>query len=188
MSDINEIISISLNPLETDGLPGLYNLAIEAASTIKGSRERAYKSDLLLEKYLLGLKGSKSDKLYKKCANIIFHSLYFPSIYMWKKKFCHKRILVISAEQLNPSASSLNNKINYNSTTNLININKVYDYLGLCPRFSIPDFDQHETRSDVLENYSLNKTMKLKLKEFYKPFNQLLFDLIDENFNYNDNY
>jgi hypothetical protein len=186
MSDINEIISYSLNPLETDGLPGLYNLAIDAASTIKDSRERTYRSDLLLEKYLLGLKSSKLNQLYKKCSNIIFHSLYFPSIYMWKKKICHKRIKVISAEQLNPAATAVNNKINFNSSTTLIGINKVYDYLGVCHRISIPDLDQHETRSNVLENHALNSTMKLKLKEFYKPFNQLLFELIDEKFNYND--
>jgi hypothetical protein len=58
-------------------------------------------------------------------------------------------------------------------------------FLGICPWDRSPLYiGKHETDSKVPSHHVINSTSLAKLKEFFRPFNILLDDLINDKFGY----
>jgi hypothetical protein len=195
LSKMNDIVSMALNK-SVNGLYDLYPLAKHAIEVPVGE-ERTKRIETLMVRYQKGL--SKHEPLYRRACNIFVHSLYFMPIYYWTKIFKKGNILVIAAEELDPkkmdstyrkkSEMLLNPPIeedSYNTMnkTFVSNMNRIFKFLKLCPLSKVSIVDAHGTSVNAPYEDGLDDVTREKMTEFYRPFNQLLYDFLNEEFGY----
>jgi hypothetical protein len=65
------------------------------------------------------------------------------------------------------------------------NINRIFKFLNICPLNRVSVVDAHGTKENVPNGDGLDEETRLRMVEFYKPFNQLLYDFLGEEFGYN---
>jgi hypothetical protein len=199
LSKMNDIVSMALND-SVNGLYDLYPLAKHALEVPIGE-ERTKRIELLMKKYQLGL--SKHDPLYRRACNILVHSLYFMPIYYWSKILKKGNVLVVAAEELDPKKMDSKFKkrtemiLNpapgedaydtFNGMKNktfVTNMNRIFGFLKLCPLSKVSIVDAHGTSVNAPYEDGLDDVTREKMTEFYRPFNQLLYDFLNEEFGY----
>lgn len=196
---MNDIARLALNE-STKGLYDLYPLAMHALEVPVGE-ERTERIEKLMTKYQSGL--LKHDTLYRRACNIFIHSLYFMPIYHWSKVLKKGNVLVIAAEQLDPKKTdpifkkksqiilrptpdedSYDSFNNMKNKTFVSNMNRIFDFLGLCPLSKVSIVDAHGTKEEAPNEDGLDNETRERMREFYRPFNQLLYDFLHEEFPY----
>ena len=102
------------------------------------------------------------DEFYEK---ILTRGFYAKQLKLWYDSFPKNQILVISSEEL---ASNTNNVLN-----------DIFNFLEISD-FQINDL----TKQNVRKFPPMNKETRLRLIEFFKPYNQELYNLVNRNFNW----
>tara|TARA_Y100000996_G_C22488891_1_gene629354 strand:- start:73 stop:849 length:777 start_codon:yes stop_codon:yes gene_type:complete len=102
------------------------------------------------------------DEFYEK---ILTRGFYAKQLKLWYDSFPKNQILVISSEEL---ASNTNNVLN-----------DIFNFLEIS-NFQINDL----TKQNVRKFPPMNKETRLRLIEFFKPYNQELYNLVNRNFNW----
>lgn len=64
------------------------------------------------------------------------------------------------------------------------NMNRIFKFLKLCPLSKVSIVDAHSTKENAPHEDGLDNETREKLKEFFRPFNQLLYDFLDEEFGF----
>jgi hypothetical protein len=151
---------------------------------------------------------------YKLMGQSLLHSLYFPAIYHWFKIFGRQNVLVIPAESLRDPRDFgdglsdtlyVNGKKTYRKghtpseqagrlERNKVvvrpmrdRLNRIYKFMGLCSYDIVPVVDYHSAAGSqalIPKEHQLNATNAARLRDFFQPFDQLLFDLVGGNFTY----
>jgi len=142
-----------------DGTP------IRVAKHEQGSPKRAIRNDVDLRNYY-----------FQSC---VFRSLYHDQLHRWLRLFPRQQLMVISSESFFENAADT--------------MNEVAKFLGLEPfEFQTADQLQRSWDGGASNDYAIpqdypamdDATRKL-LADFFEPYNQQLYRLIDEDFGWN---
>jgi hypothetical protein len=57
-------------------------------------------------------------------------------------------------------------------------------FIGICQWKNVPKGFTHETKMQIDPKHALNATMEQRLRDYFRPFNLLLYELIGEDFGY----
>ena len=118
------------------------------------------------------------DANFKRAANLILHSIYPPSILHWMRVLGPDNVMIVQSEKL---------RVHKEYTENedlLLLLNKIYEFLGLCPFDRIPKAAVHTTAEYVPDVHLLNDTTKSRLRSFFSPYNILLAALVKNEWSY----
>jgi len=112
-ADLNVLIAHVLNPRE-GSMSNMYDLALSAAKTPRGSFSRRRAVDCLIKRMHTGATSiNASDKmrqkLYKMGSSLFAHSMYFPAIQYWKNVLGDDQVLVVAAERLRQQTKTSKN-------------------------------------------------------------------------------
>ena len=157
-----KIISNLRNPI--DRAYSNYIIMLQEGDTSKTFEEmvQAAMNDLEKNKSKLNDEAYVVDTHYE---NILARGFYADQLEIWFKKFQKKQLLMIPSEDLAQKPDQV--------------LTKVFEFLDL-PYFKIKDFTKQNKRE-----YSpmKDKTRKL-LIEFYKPYNEKLYSLTNQHFDW----
>jgi hypothetical protein len=109
----------------------------------------------------------------------VFRSLYHDQLHRWLRMFPRQQFMIISSEKF----------FKHEANT----MNEVAEFLGLQPfEFQLTDQLQHNWKAgarksfEVSQHYpAMDDATRRTLTEFFEPYNQQLYRLIDEDFGWN---
>ena len=161
-----KLIVILRNPV--DRAYSHYNMGIREGD-IKNSFEDIIENDLIQLKKTSNLYNSNSDDYFQ---NVVEHSylargFYAEQLKIWFNIFNKNQLHITTTENLARSPQQT--------------FSNIFKFLN------IPDYKIKNLENKRQGNYSLMKNeTKIKLLNFFKPYNEELYDLIDQKFDWDD--
>tara|TARA_B100000586_G_scaffold21996_1_gene14543 strand:+ start:1374 stop:2246 length:873 start_codon:yes stop_codon:yes gene_type:complete len=160
-----KLIAILRNPV--DRTYSHYNMGVNESNEQR-SFEDVIKKDLIeLKKFKNS--NTKSDDYFKTVVENSFlaRGLYVEQLKIWFKIFDKKQIHITTTENLamNPDKT----------------FSEIFNFL------EIPDYKIPKLENKRKGNYlPMSKEMKIQLSNYFKPYNEELYELIEQKFNWND--
>jgi hypothetical protein len=180
--NFNEVIEVALAP--GSRLDRLYELALSAVQEYRHGLTNVSFNAFLTAFHSPG--AITMTRMYERCFNVFYASLYFPFIYLWDELLGSNNLLVVEGERISSARSRrrLEKQLNHtlvipytqSSTQRSMDdeVSAIFRFIGLNPLEDVPESFEHKSRLIVLPEHEMNHTSYQRMLDFYAPFNEML--------------